>query len=88
MEELENTIKSAVTRAFPGMQVQFDPYPGYGKLHGSLIWDGFQEHSQMERQRLVWDVLKTALTDDQKYAKGFLLTVTPAEMNAMEEVAA
>lgn len=88
MEELENAIKNAVTAAFPGMQIQFDPYPGYGKLHGTLVWEGFQDRLQMERQRLVWETLRAALSDDQRFETGFLLTVTPAELNAMQEVAA
>ncbi len=88
MEELEHAIKNALLAAFPGMQVQFDPYPGYGKLHGTLIWEGFQGRLQLDRQHQVWDVLQPKLTDDQRYATGFLVMATPAEAYAMQEAAA
>jgi acid stress-induced BolA-like protein IbaG/YrbA len=88
MDDLEQAIEEALAADLPGVEVRFDPYPGFGKLHGAVVWDGFQNQLQMERQRQVWDVLRPVLTDEQRLATGFLLTVTPAEINAMQEVAA
>ena len=88
MDHLEQAIEQALAAGLPGVEVRFDPYPGFGKLHAAIIWDGFQSKLQMERQREVWDILRPILTDEQRFATGFLLTVTPAEINAMQEVAA
>ena len=88
MEHLARTLTDVVRGAFPGAEFRVDPYPGFGKLHGSIVWEGFGGLSQLDRQHQVWDVLRPALTDEQRFATGFLLTVTPAEINAMQEVAA
>ena len=85
MEELEKKIEQALTAELPGVQVRFDPYPGYGKLHATIVWDMFEEQSIMDRQRRVRAILKPALTEEQRYKTGFLLTVTPVEINAMQE---
>jgi len=87
MEELEKKIEQALVAALSGVEVRFDPYPGYGKLHAMILRDQFEEQSLMERQRQVWDILKAALTDEERYKTGFLLTVTPTEINAMQEAA-
>jgi|HubBroStandDraft_5_1064220.scaffolds.fasta_scaffold384909_2 acid stress-induced BolA-like protein IbaG/YrbA len=83
MDELEATISELLSRELAGSEVRFDPYPGYGKLHGAIIWDGFAESEQLERQHRVWDVLRPALSEEQRFATGFLLTVTPDEWNAV-----
>ena len=85
MEELEKKIEQTLTTQLPGVQVRFDPYPGYGKLHATIVWDQFDEHSIMERQRRVHTLLKSVLTEEQRDKTGFLLTVTPTEINAMQE---
>ena len=87
MEELEKKIEEALTTQLPGVEVRFDPYPGYGKLHATLVWDEFEEQSLMDRHRQVRTVLKAALTDEERYKTGFLLTVTPTEISAVQEEA-
>lgn len=87
MEELEKAIAKALMAEMPGVEVRFDPYPGYGKLHAAVVWDNFEDKSQMDRQRQVRNILKFALTDEERYKTGFLLTVTPTEINAMQEEA-
>lgn len=88
MDDLEQTISGALAAALSGVQVHFDPYPGFGKLHPTVIWNGFQGRLQMERQRQIWDILRPILTEEQRFATGFILMVTSAEINAMQEVAA
>ena len=88
MDDLEKIIEKVLMARFPGASMRFDPYPGFGKLHTTIVWDGFQNQLQIERQRQVWEVLRPVLTEEQRFATGFLLTVTPAEINAMQEVAA
>ena len=88
MDQLEQAIGEALVADFPGVEVRFDPYPGFGKLHATIIWSKFEDQSIMQRQRWVWDSLRQNLTEEQRLATGFLVTVTPAEINAMLEVAA
>ncbi len=85
MEELETAIARALTAALPGVDVRFDPYPGYGKLHAIIVWDRFEQQLMMDRHKQVWSVLKLALTDEQRHKTGFLVIVTPTEIDAMQE---
>lgn len=87
MEELEKKIGEALTAQLSGVDVRFDPYPGYGKLHATIVWDEFEEQSLMDRHRQVRNILKAALTDEERYNTGFLLTVTPMEINTVQEEA-
>jgi hypothetical protein len=88
MEELEAVIRGALTEGLQGCQVQFDPYPGYGKLHGTIIWHGFGDLDQADRIHRVWDILRPKLNEDQRRSTGFLITVTPIELDAILDVAA
>ncbi len=85
MEEVEKAIESVLAAELPGAEVRFDPYPGYGKLHTTIVWDKFEDELIIDRQRRVWDILRFSLTEEQRYKTGFLLTVTPTEINAMQE---
>ncbi len=85
MEEVEKAIKSALAADLPGAEIRFDPYPGYGKLHTTVVWDKFEDELIIDRQRRVWDILRSSLTEEQRHKTGFLLTVTSTEINAMQE---
>ncbi len=87
-DELKRVITKVLMDALPGAEVDFDPYPGYGKLHPVVIWDGFEDKPFLERQHNVWDLLRPKLSEEQRLATGFLLLASHAEANAMEPVAA
>ena len=88
INELEQAIRSALTNALPGSEIRFDPYPGFGKLHPIIIWDGFEDTSFLERQQHIWSLLRAALTEEQRLATGFLLLASHAEASGMQPVAA
>ncbi len=85
IDDLKQAINNALTNALSNAEIRFDPYPGFGKLHPVVIWEGFQDKPFLERQHNIWDILRSALTEEQRFATGFLLLVTPAEINAMQE---
>jgi hypothetical protein len=88
IEDLEQAIREALTDALPNAEIRFDPYPGFGKLHPVIIWDGFQDEPFLDRQHFVWDILRRVLTDEQRFATGFLLLASHSEANVMEPMAA
>jgi hypothetical protein len=88
IDELKRVITKVLADALPGVEVDFDPYPGYGKLHPVVVWDGFEDKPFLERQHNVWDLLRPQLSEEQRLATGFLLLASHAEVNAMEPVAA
>ena len=88
IDELKQVIIRALTNALPGAQVSFDPYPGFGKLHPVVVWDGFEDKPFLERQQGVSDLLRSKLSEEQRLATGFLLLASHAEVNASEPVTA
>ena len=88
IEKLKQVITKVLSDALPGAEVGFDPYPGFGKLHPVIIWDGFEDKPFLERQHNVWDLLRPKLSEEQRLATGFLLLASHAEVNALEPVAA
>ena len=88
IDGLKQTITRVLTNALPGVEVGFDPYPGFGKLHPIIVWDGFEDKPFLERQRNVWELLRSELPEEQRLATGFLLLASRAEVHGPEPVAA
>ena len=63
------------------MDVELDKEPS-GRLHGTVIWEGFDNQDHIERQQLVRKVLKQVLGAEVQQI-GVLLTYTPREMRLM-----
>ena len=87
IDELKQAISSTLTTALPGSEIRFDPYPGFGKLHPIIVWDGFEGKPFLERQHYIWNLLRPALTEQQRFATGFLLLASHAEVNTMQPMA-
>ena len=85
MNTLKQAITNVVSARFPGMVVEFDPPRRYGKLHGAFVWDGFAGLSHIDRQHLVWAVLRPELTEEQRLSTGLMLALTTQELAAMHE---
>ena len=69
-------------QAFQGMDVELDKEPS-GRLHGTVIWNGFDGKDMVDRQQVIRKVLKEAL-GTQFREVGVLLTYTPREMMLMQ----
>ena len=69
-------------RAFQGTDVDLDEASSR-RLSGTVIWDGFEDQEQGDRQDLVRNALKEALGAEVQQV-GILLTYTPREMMLMQ----
>ncbi len=74
-------VTQILQQAFQGMNIELDKAPS-GRLHGTVIWDGFDEQEMGDRQDLVRKILKEAL-EARFQEVGILLTYTPREMMLM-----
>ena len=74
-------VTQTLKQAFPGMDVEMDKESS-GCLHGTVIWEGFDDQEMGERQDLIRKALKEAL-GAQFSQVGVLLTYTPREMMLM-----
>ncbi len=79
---MEQQVIQILEQAFQGMSIELDEMPS-GRFSGSVVWDGFSEHDQADRQRQVRQVLKAALGEEVQQV-GVLLTYTPSELSAMQ----
>lgn len=75
-------VTHILEQTFPGMNVELNEVSG-GRLHGTVIWDGFDDKDMVDRQQLIRKALKEAL-GVQFQEVGVLLAYTPHEMSAMQ----
>lgn len=87
MEQLIKKIDAILAQNFPGIDVALVTKRGVPRIGGFVIWAGFTGQPQLERQSLIWKVLKASLNQDEELKIGTILTVTPQEVAAMKEVA-
>ncbi|MCC6442241.1 MAG: hypothetical protein IT210_02170 [Armatimonadetes bacterium] len=78
---MEQAVIDILRAAFPGMEVTLEALPG-GRLSGRVVWEGFSELDQVDRQNRIWEELRRKLGAEARQV-GVLLTYTPDEMNAM-----
>lgn len=74
-------VTQILQQAFPGMDVELDKKSN-GRLHGTVIWEGFDDQDMGERQDLIRTALRKGL-GAQFSQVGVLLTYTPREMMLM-----
>lgn len=87
MEQFVQKVIAVFESAFPGVEVMLAAKKGVSKVGGLLIWNGFAGKPQLERQSEVWEVLRATLSSDEQLKLGTILTVSPQEVAAMEDVA-
>ena len=56
MDDLIQALRDALG---PSADIQIDVLGNSNRIGGLIIWDGFDELSQRERQKLVWDIIRT-----------------------------
>ena len=88
MERLVLKVTTLPEATFPDMAVTLAVKKAAGRIGGLVIWSGFIGKSQLDRQALIWNVLRGGLSADEQLQIGTILTVSTAEMAANEELAA
>ena len=85
MEQVIQEIQSILAGAFPGATAELELYPGGDKVGGSLIWDGFLDVQEIDRQRQISRALREKLGDDFRATTTTILAFTPWEVAVMRE---
>ena len=78
---MEEQVIAALQSAFPGIEVDIETHSD-GRVHGHVIWAGFAELDDVDRQTEIRSVLKKKLGPDAQRV-GILLAYTPDELRAM-----
>jgi hypothetical protein len=81
MDQFIQRLTDLLTEHFANAEVDLGPASG-DRVSGFLIWEGFQEDEQIDRQRAVWRVLRAELPPDELLRVAAVFTLTPQEMSA------
>lgn len=84
MTELTKQVQRILELEFPGSTAILDPASPLEKVGGLLIWNGFDQMEQIDRQRKLMAKLREKLSRDDLLQITAILTLTPAE-NAIPE---
>jgi len=84
MAELTQKVKQLVCKHFDGAELpELESAAPGGRIGGVLIWKGFDGHDQVERQEMLWDLLRQNLERDDLQMISLIMTLTPQEREAI-----
>jgi acid stress-induced BolA-like protein IbaG/YrbA len=87
MEELAREVRTLIEDHLEGAQADIEPISEY-KVSGTVLWNGFDEKRQSDRQQMLWELLRDNLSRQQQMGIATLLTFTPVEVEEMQETLA
>lgn len=80
--DFKERVKTLLEERFPGAAIQVDASPYSDKVSGYLVWGGFEDLEQIDRQDLVISWLHQRLgTEDRSIS--VILTYSPNEYQMM-----
>ena len=88
MEQTIQKVNAILEEQFPGIMVVIATRKGIARATGFVIWSGFAGKAQIDRQTLLWNVINAHLARNEQLSLGTILTMTPEEVAAMDEVMA
>jgi len=87
MEKLVAKIEVAFKQTLKGSEITqtWNIDPDYGKIVITVLWEGFEGLDSLERQELLWKILRKSLTKKEQGEIAAVFTETPAEKAALEQ---
>lgn len=77
-------VHDALDRRFSGAKIHVSRFSEGDRLNGYIIWSGFDEVEQLDRQRRVYAALREELQADAAKIS-IILAYSPDEWEAMHE---
>jgi hypothetical protein len=84
MVTLDEKVRNLFHEQYPGCEVELEPRPEDG-VGGSLVWKGFENLEQVDRQVAVRDLLRRTLGVDEERRVSYIFAFTPEEMVSIKE---
>jgi hypothetical protein len=81
VERADGVLKNA----FPGAIIEWDPISPHEKVSGWIIWDGFGDLDEIDRQLLVSKALKAGLQPDEWKSISAVFAITANELAVIHE---
>lgn len=83
MEKLMERLREIFASEFPGSRAELDVWPESDRVGGFLVWRGFQDVEQLDRQRQLERALRKNLTRRERMHVTLIMTATPRELAVM-----
>jgi hypothetical protein len=85
-EVINNIADSAIDRvsevilsALPGADPHLARLPNGGAVSGFVLWEGFDELDQVDRQQKLWGAIRSGLSEEEQDSVSAIFTLTPME---------
>ena len=85
MATLMERLQHVLTEHFPGSIAELEQANPSEKIGGYLIWDGFEDLEQLDRQRRLGQVVRSGLPREDQLRVTTIFTFTPTEVALMRE---
>ena len=80
--DIDDRVSQLLVSRFPGAVVEVGRFHGAERVHGHILWDGFDDVEQFERQRQIYEALQEGLGADAMQVS-IILAYTPFEYELM-----
>lgn len=85
MDRLRQQLEQWLPEQFPQAEIRLDLARRGQKIGGILAWDGFAGLEPIDRQGLLWRVLRARFDRDDQLGISSIITLTPAEYAVYRE---
>ncbi|HET6383645.1 MAG TPA: hypothetical protein VFJ58_09660 [Armatimonadota bacterium] len=75
--------RGALAKRFPGAVIEVGLFYGAERVHGYMLWAGFESMEQIDRQQAVYEAIQDELGPDATRVS-IILTYTPEEYALMK----
>ncbi|MDQ2732718.1 MAG: hypothetical protein M3Y56_13755 [Armatimonadota bacterium] len=84
-DTLVDRVAIILEQCFPGSDVNVGRFYGAERVHGRIIWSGFEDLDDVDRQHAIHKALRKSLGADVR-GISIILGYTPREIELMESV--
>ena len=85
MDRSRQQLEQWLPEQFPQAEIRLDLARRGQKIGGILAWDGFAGLEPIDRQGLLWRVLRARFDRDDQLGISSIITLTPAEYAVYRE---
>lgn len=83
--DLGEKLTKVMQEGLKGSRVELEMGGRTDQVSGVVVWEGFQNMEPIDRQGLIWDLLESGFTEQERDLLGPVLSITPNELAAIRE---
>ena len=87
VDQTKDHARDALVKSFNQAVVRLTSIPASGGVGGFIVWDGFDDLDEKERQDRIWAVLRSELTPAEQMELSAIFALTSQEFQRTQEEA-